>query len=116
MQFSVGSLYTVILWASRLRPTPSLSRAGKKVIAHLGLFHVSGQLFVMVSIGAASVSFTHTVKALEPLFSALVSALIFKKWMHWKIYLTLIPVVGGVGVSSLFFEIYFDCFNFFDAF
>ena len=55
----------------------------------------------MVSLGAGPVSFTHIVKALEPFFSALVSALYFGKWMHPMVYATLIPVVGGVGYACL---------------
>ena len=55
----------------------------------------------MVSLGAGPVSFTHIVKALEPFFSALVSALYFGTWMHPVVYATLIPVVGGVGYACL---------------
>mmetsp|Transcript_22054 Transcript_22054/g.31004 ORF Transcript_22054/g.31004 Transcript_22054/m.31004 type:complete len:232 (+) Transcript_22054:276-971(+) len=55
----------------------------------------------MVSLGAGPVSFTHIVKALEPFFSALVSALVFGKWMKPQVYATLIPVVGGVGYACL---------------
>jgi len=55
----------------------------------------------MISLGAGPVSFTHIVKALEPFFSALVSALMFNNWMAWQVYATLIPVVGGVGYACL---------------
>lgn len=55
----------------------------------------------MVSLGAGPVSFTHIVKALEPFFSAVVSALYFGKWMKPQVYATLIPVVGGVGYACL---------------
>merc|ERR1711957_606809 len=44
---------------------------------------------------------THIVKALEPFFSAIVSALVFKKWMKPQVYASLIPVVGGVGYACL---------------
>lgn len=46
-------------------------------------------------------SFTHIVKSLEPFFSALVSGLCFGTWMQWQVYMTLIPVVGGVGYACL---------------
>lgn len=55
----------------------------------------------MVSLGAGPVSFTHIVKALEPFFSAVVSAVAFGKWMHPMVYVTLIPVVGGVAYACL---------------
>lgn len=53
----------------------------------------------MVSLGSASVAFTHIVKALEPFFSALVSTLLLRKYMSLYVYATLIPVVGGVGFA-----------------
>ena len=55
----------------------------------------------MISLGAGPVSFTHIVKALEPFFSALVSAIVFGSWMKPQVYATLIPVVGGVGYACL---------------
>lgn len=55
----------------------------------------------MVSLGAGPVSFTHIVKALEPLFSAAVSAIWLGKVMAWPVYFTLLPVVGGVGYACL---------------
>lgn len=100
IQFFIGSSYVMLLWILRLRPMPSLTATGKKAIRRVGFYHAGGQLLSMISLGAGPVSFTHIVKALEPLFSALVSALIFRKWMHWQVYATLIPVIGGVGVSA----------------
>lgn len=99
IQFFIGSLYVLALWVTRIRPTPSLTQSGKTAVQRVGFYHAAGQLLSMISLGAGPVSFTHIVKALEPLFSALVSALIFGKWMHWQVYVTLLPVVGGVGVS-----------------
>ncbi|KAL3936501.1 MAG: hypothetical protein SGBAC_008187 [Bacillariaceae sp.] len=55
----------------------------------------------MVSLGAGAVSFTHIVKAMEPFFSAMVAGLYFNKWMKTPVYLTLVPVVGGVGYACL---------------
>ena len=101
IQFFIGSLYSIALWVTRLRPAPTLSPSGKKIVQQVGFYHSTGQLLSMISLGAGPVSFTHIVKALEPLFSALVSALIFGKWMDWQVYATLIPVVGGVGVSKM---------------
>jgi len=55
----------------------------------------------MVALGAGPVSFTHIVKALEPFFSAVISALVFGKRMRPQVYASLIPVVGGVGYACL---------------
>lgn len=101
IQFGIGALYCTLLWTLGLRPKPQLTEKGKELVWKIGAYHSSGQLFSMVSLGAGPVSFTHIVKALEPFFSALVSALVFGKWMKPQVYATLIPVVGGVGYACL---------------
>lgn len=101
LQFGIGGIYAAILWISRLRAFPELTTKGKEICWKIGAYHSSGQLLSMVSLGAGPVSFTHIVKALEPFFSALVSALVFKKWMKPQVYATLIPVVGGVGYACM---------------
>eukprot|EP00980_Cylindrotheca_fusiformis_P017181 scaffold5289_cov107-Cylindrotheca_fusiformis.AAC.8 len=68
-------------------------------IQRVGIYHSLGQLATMVSLGAGAVSFAHIVKAMEPFFSAMVSGLYFQKWMPTPVYMTLIPVVGGVGYA-----------------
>jgi len=101
LQFLVGSLLSIFLWVTHLRPAPSLTAEGKNAVNKLGFYHMSGQELSMVSLGAGPVSFTHIVKALEPFFSAVVSAVVFGKWMHPVVYATLIPVVGGVAYACL---------------
>jgi len=101
LQFGVGGVYCALLWFLRLRAIPTLNQNGKSLCGSVGFYHALGQLLSMVSLGAGPVSFTHIVKALEPFFSALVSALVFGKWMKPQVYATLIPVVGGVGYACL---------------
>jgi len=101
LQLLVGSLYSVILWITKLRAAPVLTSKGKTAVNKVGFYHMSGQELTMMSFGAGTVSFTHIVKALEPFFSAVVSALVFGKWMHPVVYATLIPVVGGVAYACL---------------
>jgi len=101
IQLGIGSLYVLLIWLLKIRPTPQLTSAGKTAISKIGFYHASGQLLSIVSLGAGPVSFTHIVKALEPFFSAVVSALVFKKWMNPMVYLSLVPVVCGVGYACL---------------
>jgi solute carrier family 35 protein E1 len=101
IQLGIGGLYAVLLWLTRLRASPKLTPKGKEIVWKVGTYHGSGQLFSMVSLGAGPVSFTHIVKALEPFFSAMISGLVFGKWMKPQVYATLIPVVGGVGYACL---------------
>jgi solute carrier family 35 protein E1 len=67
----------------------------------VGFYHMAGQELSMMSLNAGAVSFTHIVKALEPFFSALVSGVVFGKWMNPVVYATLVPVVGGVAYACL---------------
>lgn len=101
LQLGVGAFYVLILWATNLRPMPVLTDQGRKATRQVGFWHATGQLFSMISLGAGPVSFTHIVKALEPFFSAIVSALCFGTWMPASVYATLLPVVGGVGYACL---------------
>ena len=101
LQFLVGAIYSVLLWITKLRPSPILTKQGKSAVSKVGFYHMSGQELSMISLGAGPVSFTHIVKALEPFFSAVVSAVVFGEWMHPVVYTTLIPVVGGVAYACL---------------
>jgi solute carrier family 35 protein E1 len=101
LQLGVGAIYVLIIWAAKLRPFPVLTDRGRKATRQVGFWHATGQLFTMLSLGAGPVSFTHIVKALEPFFSAIVSALCFGTWMPASVYATLLPVVGGVGYACL---------------
>ena len=53
-----------------------------------------------MSLGAVAVSFTHTIKAMEPFFSVLLSALFLGDKPSPAVLLTLIPIVGGVAAAS----------------
>lgn len=101
LQFLVGALYSVTLWVTKLRAAPVLTSAGKSAVNKVGFYHMAGQELSMMSLNAGAVSFTHIVKALEPFFSAMVSGIMFGKWMHPNVYATLIPVVGGVAYACL---------------
>lgn len=101
LQLFVGSIFAISMWATGLRARPTLTVEGRARVRNVGLAHGGGQLLSMVSLSAGPVSFTHIVKALEPLFSAVVSAVLFGKVMAWPVYASLLPVVGGVGYACL---------------
>lgn len=101
LQLGIGAAYAILLWNFGLRSRPTLELSGKQAIRKVGLWHALGQICTVLSLGAGPVSFTHIVKALEPFFSAVVSATYFGKWMKAPVYAALIPVVGGVGYACL---------------
>ena len=55
----------------------------------------------VVSLGAGAVSFTHIIKASEPVVSAALSFVLLGAVSSWQTYLTLLPIVGGVALASL---------------
>ena len=54
----------------------------------------------MIALGSGAVSFTQVVKAAEPASTALISALFQSSFLSMKAYLSLIPVIIGVALSS----------------
>lgn len=72
-----------------------------KSVFPLALIHVLGNVLTNVSLGYVAVSFTHTVKAAEPFFSVIFSALFLGDVPPVPVLFTLIPIVGGVVLTSL---------------
>ena len=67
--------------------------------AHIAIYHTSGQLCTVLSLSLNSIGFAHVIKAMEPFFSAIASRIFFGKRMDIRVYLALIPVVGGVVMA-----------------
>lgn len=101
LQLGIGAMYAMMLWTLKLRSRPILEDSGKRAMWNVGIWHSTGQLCTVLSLNAGPVSFTHIVKALEPFFSAIVSALYLGNWMPAPVYASLVPVVGGVGYACL---------------
>ncbi|CAN1194523.1 Phosphoenolpyruvate/phosphate translocator 2, chloroplastic [Linum perenne] len=74
-QFGCGTLMVVTMWALKLYPIPKLTPSQVAAIIPLALAHTMGNLLTNVSIGKVSVSFTHTVKAMEPFFTVIIAAI-----------------------------------------
>ena len=97
-QLVVGALYAMIGWAIG-RPGPSSVSAAVKDAWPVAVAHCGQQVTTVISLGAGAVSMTHVVKALEPLFSAAVNAVVRGEILPLPVYAALIPVVGGVAVA-----------------
>jgi len=101
LQLFVGIPYCLLLWGSGLRKVPKLSAANYKTLVPISLGHLGTHLGAVVSLGAGAVSFTHIVKASEPVVSAGLSALVLGSYLSPITCLTLIPIVGGVALASV---------------
>ncbi|XP_010555497.1 PREDICTED: phosphoenolpyruvate/phosphate translocator 1, chloroplastic-like [Tarenaya hassleriana] len=100
-QFAVGSVLVMFMWTFNLYQRPKLSGAQLAVILPLAVVHTLGNLFTNMSLGKVAVSFTHTIKAMEPFFSVLLSAMFLGESPTPWIVGSLVPIVGGVALASV---------------
>ncbi|XP_074361921.1 phosphoenolpyruvate/phosphate translocator 1, chloroplastic-like isoform X1 [Apium graveolens] len=100
-QFAVGTVLVILMWTSNLYKRPKISGAQLIAILPMAVVHTLGNLFTNMSLGEVSVSFTHTIKAMEPFFSVVLSAMFLGEVPSIWIIASLFPIVGGVGLASM---------------
>lgn len=92
----------------KIPPTPDVTKKFYlKRLVPLALGKLLGAISTHFSIWKVPVSYAHTVKALMPLFTVLLSIVILRESFHWKVYAALLPIVGGVLIATVT-EIRFD--------
>lgn len=101
IQFLIGSVLSIMLWVTGAVKMPKLDAQTIKSVYPLAIIHVVGNVLTNVSLGKVAVSFTHTVKAMEPFFSVMFSAIFLGDIPALPVLLTLLPIVGGVIMASL---------------
>jgi solute carrier family 35 protein E1 len=99
-QLFAGIPYVMLLWGAGLRDTPKLSMGQVMELKQVAAGHLGTHIGAVISLGAGAVSFTHIVKASEPVVSAVLMAVMMNKVFAWQVYASLIPIVGGVGIAS----------------
>ena len=80
-QLVVGALYALVGWGIGRTGPPAVKDAWPVAVAHCGQ-----QVTTVISLGAGAVSMTHVVKALEPLFSAAVNAVVRGEILPLPVY------------------------------
>ncbi|CAH9146124.1 unnamed protein product [Cuscuta epithymum] len=101
VQFAVGSVLVTLMWSLNLYKRPKISGAQLAAIFPLAVVHTLGNLFTNMSLGKVAVSFTHTIKAMEPFFSVVLSAMFLGEFPTLWVVSSLVPIVGGVALASM---------------
>ncbi|CAH1428470.1 unnamed protein product [Lactuca virosa] len=101
VQFAVGSVIVFLMWTLNLHKRPKISGAQLLAILPLAMVHTLGNLFTNMSLGKVAVSFTHTIKAMEPFFSVVLSAMFLGEMPTPWVVTSLLPIAGGVALASM---------------
>jgi solute carrier family 35 protein E1 len=100
LQFAVGAVAVQLMWLLRIYERPNITKEQLIAILPLAAVHTLGNTFTNMSLGKVAVSFTHTIKALEPFFSVLLSAVVLGDKPTLPVVLSLLPIVAGVALAS----------------
>ncbi|CAL5186244.1 unnamed protein product [Lathyrus oleraceus] len=100
-QFGFASLVINLIWILNLHPRPNIRRSQFAAILPLVMAHTLGNLLTNISLGKVSVSFTHTIKAMEPFFTVVLSSFLLGEVPTFWVVSSLLPIVGGVALASM---------------
>ncbi|KAK9276154.1 hypothetical protein L1049_005685 [Liquidambar formosana] len=114
IQVLCGTVLIIVMWAFNIYKRPKISGSQLAAILALAVVHTMGNLFTNMSLGMVSVSFTHTIKAMEPFFSVVLSAMFLGEIPTLWVVSSLVPIVGGVALASLT-EASFNWYGFWSA-
>jgi len=96
-----GFPYVFFLWSTGLRKAPKLSMESIKLLAPSGVLLAGTHVGGVISFGLGAISFTHVLKATEPVWSAFISAIFFRDFLPLPVYASLVPIICGVGLASV---------------
>jgi solute carrier family 35 protein E1 len=101
LQLSVGLIYFIPLWVLGIRATPSLTISDifkLLPIALLNAFGHAATVVAMFQVGGGS--FTHVIKASEPVVSVILGIFINGEFPKPFTALSLLPITYGVAYAS----------------
>ncbi|MBA0776132.1 hypothetical protein Gotri_011178, partial [Gossypium trilobum] len=97
----VGVAYCLVSWSVGLPKRAPIDKELLILLTPVAFCHALGHVMSNVSFAAVAVSFTHTIKALEPFFNAAASQFVLGHQIPLSLWLSLAPVVIGVSMASL---------------
>ncbi|XAR51881.1 hypothetical protein NMG60_11006665 [Bertholletia excelsa] len=99
-QFGCGTMLVLWMWAFNLYPKPKITKSQIATILTLAVIHTMGNILTNISIGKVAVSFTHTIKSMEPFFTVVLATLFLGEKPSLWVVASLVPIVGGVALTS----------------
>lgn len=101
VQLGIGSIMVLLQWGLGIQKKPNVSPKLIKAMALPTISHLVGHVSTCISFSYVAVSFSHIVKACEPAFGALGSAVVLGEVYSPGVYLTLLPIIAGVALSAV---------------
>ncbi|CAM6015200.1 unnamed protein product [Sphagnum balticum] len=101
IHLGVGVAYCGVSWLLGMPKRAPIDGELFKLLLPVSICHALGHVMTNVSFAAVAVSFTHTIKALEPFFNAAASQFILGQQIPVTLWLTLAPIVLGVSMASM---------------
>nr|ABC25608.1 putative glucose-6-phosphate/phosphate translocator [Babesia bovis] len=103
LQLLAGWFFMLFYWGLNIRSKPHFDSLKRFCISFLpiGVCHFFVHVGSVISMGLGAISFTHIVKALEPVITAVLSIIFLREFLNVYAYLSLIPIIGGVALASV---------------
>mmetsp|Transcript_30888 Transcript_30888/g.42811 ORF Transcript_30888/g.42811 Transcript_30888/m.42811 type:complete len:414 (-) Transcript_30888:321-1562(-) len=101
IQLGCGIFYVSVLWILKLQPLPQVPKEFYIGLVPVAFFHTVGHVSACVSFSKMAVSFTHIIKAAEPVISVILSAPLMGEVYSLPVYLSLLPIVAGCSLSAM---------------
>ena len=101
IQLASGVIWMAGMWALRLQPVPKVSPKLIFSLAPVALFHTVAHVSACVSFSKMAVSFTHVIKAAEPVFSVILTSVFMGESFSAMTYLSLLPIVAGCSLAAM---------------
>jgi len=101
LQLAATSLWMLTVWVTKVQPVPVVSKLFLIAVAPVAFFHTVGHVSACVSFSKMAVSFTHVVKAAEPVFSVILSGPLLGQTFSPAVWASLLPIVIGCSMAAM---------------
>jgi len=99
-QISFGWFIFGPLWLLGVRKVPKLAQREIITLIPAALGNLVLHVGAIIAFFGGAVSFVHIVKASEPVVSSVLNYLCIGEVLPWPVYMSLIPIIGGVSLAS----------------